>query len=272
MLYVHGFSATSEEIRPVPDRVARGLDANLVYTRLTGHGRSGAAMVKATGGDWIADMEEALAVAARVGERVLIIATSTGGTLAAIAAVDSPYRDRIAGIAFLSPNFGLSVPTWPVLAWPGARIWGPLLAGRERRFEPVNETHARFWTLTYPSVALLPMVALVRYALGRDVKAASAPALFLYSEKDRVVSPAATRKVARSWGGAVTLAPQEVLPGSDRNCHVIAGDALSPPMTAPTVAVILDWARPIARDVWALPLRPSGAPAEYVDQVEKPAP
>lgn len=53
ILYVHGFSATSEEIRPVPDRLADALGANLVYTRLTGHGRGGDAMAEATVNDWM---------------------------------------------------------------------------------------------------------------------------------------------------------------------------------------------------------------------------
>ena len=30
LLYVHGFSATSEEVRPVPDNVAAALGANIV--------------------------------------------------------------------------------------------------------------------------------------------------------------------------------------------------------------------------------------------------
>ena len=38
VVYLHGFSATSEEIRPVPDRVAAGLGANLYFTRLAGYG------------------------------------------------------------------------------------------------------------------------------------------------------------------------------------------------------------------------------------------
>ena len=55
VVYLHGFSATSEEIRPVPDRVAAGLGANLVFTRLTGHGRPGAALARATVADWMAE-------------------------------------------------------------------------------------------------------------------------------------------------------------------------------------------------------------------------
>jgi len=41
IVYLHGFSASSEEIRPVPDQVAQSLGANLYFARLTGHGRSG---------------------------------------------------------------------------------------------------------------------------------------------------------------------------------------------------------------------------------------
>ncbi|MGR3542538.1 MAG: alpha/beta hydrolase, partial [Hasllibacter sp.] len=38
VVYVHGFSATSEEARPMPDLVAEGLGANLHFARLEGHG------------------------------------------------------------------------------------------------------------------------------------------------------------------------------------------------------------------------------------------
>ena len=89
VLYIHGFSATSEEIRPVPDHVAEALGANLVFTRLTGHGRPGAAMLEATPKAWMQDTAEALAAAAQVGERVVVIANSTGATLATVAALDA---------------------------------------------------------------------------------------------------------------------------------------------------------------------------------------
>jgi hypothetical protein len=40
VVYLHGFSADREEIRPVPDDVATALGANLFLTRLAGHGLS----------------------------------------------------------------------------------------------------------------------------------------------------------------------------------------------------------------------------------------
>ncbi|MCP9481854.1 lysophospholipase [Shimia sp. CNT1-13L.2] len=128
IVYVHGFSATSEEIRPVPDRVAERLGANLVYTRLQGHGRPGAALAEATAQGWMNDFAEAVEIGRRVGERVVVMATSTGGTLAAEAALQDALMEDVAGIIFVSPNFAIGDPAAAVLTMPGARdvagAWG----------------------------------------------------------------------------------------------------------------------------------------------------
>jgi pimeloyl-ACP methyl ester carboxylesterase len=88
ILYLHGFSASSEEIRPVPDRVAEALGTNLIFARLTGHGRDGDALAAARAGDWVDDAALFIALARKAGERVLIMGTSAGGALAAYAATD----------------------------------------------------------------------------------------------------------------------------------------------------------------------------------------
>ena len=77
ILYVHGFSATSQEIRPVPDEVAVALGANLVFTRLAGHGRPGAALADVTVNDWMRDVAEGLAIAREAGEQVLVISAGS---------------------------------------------------------------------------------------------------------------------------------------------------------------------------------------------------
>ena len=132
-------------------------------------------------------------------------------------------------------------PAAKILTWPGARWWGPLLAGRERRFDPMNDAHAKFWTIQYPSVAVLPMAALVKYTLAQDFSGVYIPALFVYSPDDQVVSAQATLDLAKRWGAPSTLAPQTLTPVDDPNSHVIAGDILSPGMTESAVRVMLDW-------------------------------
>jgi alpha-beta hydrolase superfamily lysophospholipase len=241
VVYIHGFSATSEEIRPVPDRVAEALDANLLFWRLAGHGRDGAAMAEPSVGDWIADMAQALAVADRLGDRVTVIATSTGGTLAAVAATLPELAPGIDRLVLVSPNFEVVHPGARLLTWPAVRLWGPLVAGQERSFVPFNEAHGRYWTTRFPTVAAVPMAALVAHARRLDFGSVEIPTLFLFSDADQVVRAAATRDVAARWGGPAVISAQVTGPGDDPLAHVIAGDILSPSMTAGVSAEIIDW-------------------------------
>lgn len=239
VLYVHGFSATSEEIRPVPDRLAAALGANLVYTRLRGHGRDGAALAEARVADWMADMAEALAAARAVGERVVVVATSTGATLATAAALDPELSQGMAALVMISPNYGLNAPAARLLNWPAARFWLPLLVGSERRIIPRTPEQARYWTTRYPVVALLPMAALVQRVARLEVEDARVPALFRLSEADRVVRADAARRIAARWGAPSVLQLVTMEPGDDPDAHVIAGAILSPGQTDRALADIL---------------------------------
>lgn len=239
VVYIHGFSATSEEIRPVPDRVAGALGANLLYWRLAGHGRGGGAMAEPRASDWIEDMAQALAVAGQLGDTVTVIATSTGGTVAAIAATLPGLAPQIDRLVLVSPNFGIVNPAGRILTWPAVRLWGPLVAGAERSFQPLNEAHARYWTTRYPTVATVPMGALVVAAHDRDYSGVDIPTLFLFSDDDQVVNAQTTREIAARWGGAPVLAPQTLGPEDDRYSHVLAGDILSPSMNDRVTGEIL---------------------------------
>ncbi len=241
LVYIHGFSATSEEIRPVPDRIAAALGANLVYARLRGHGRGSDAMADPTVHDWMRDVAEALAAGRAVGERVIVLSTSTGGTLAAAAALDPQMSRDVAAMIFVSPNFGVNDPAAALLTWPGARYWLPLVVGARIDFEPKSEAQATFWTTSYPTVALLPMGALVKAVRGLDFARVTIPALFWFSLDDQVVRPDRTIDIAARWGGAATVRNVTMGPGDAANSHVIAGDIMSPGQTDGAVRGMLEW-------------------------------
>lgn len=243
VVYVHGFSATSEEIRPVPDRVATELGANLHFTRLAGHGRDGAAMTDLRAGDWIEDMAEAIEIGRRIGERVIVIGTSTGGTLTALAATDPDLSADLAGVVLVSPNFALANPAAQLLKLPWVRHWGPIVAGSQRSFVTHNEDHAKFWTSTYPTVATIPMSALADHVLRRDFTLVEVPALFLYAQQDEVVIADVTHQVFSSWGAPRAREMFVMGPGDDPASHVIAGDILSPGQTDKAVEAIVRWAQ-----------------------------
>ncbi|MEP4249393.1 alpha/beta hydrolase [Tateyamaria sp.] len=241
ILYVHGFSATSQEIRPVPDLLAKSLGANLIYTRLQGHGRSGDALATGTVQGWATDLDEGLQAARIAGRKVLILATSTGATLVAAKAQDAEMMQDVAGLIFVSPNFGVNTPVARLLSWPAARYWLPPLAGAQRSFEPANADHATYWTTSYPSVAVLPMAALIDAAVAQDASAQTLPALFWFSNEDNVVRPDITADIASRWGGPSKVVNPVMGPMDDPSSHVIAGDILSPGQTEIAFEGMLAW-------------------------------
>ena len=243
ILYVHGFSATSQEIHPVPDRVADALGANLIYTRLQGHGRTSPdAMADGTVTGWMRDLAEGLAAARQAGDEVIVMSTSTGGTLVTAALDVSGMLESVTGTIFVSPNYGLNTGLEPLLTAPAARYWLPLLAGDRRSFEPKNEEHGTYWTTEYPSVAVLPMAAIVKKVREMDVSGTAIPALFAYSPDDQVVRPDITQRLMGDWGAATThFDPGPMGPNDDPQAHVIAGDIMSPGKTDATVEAMVTW-------------------------------
>jgi len=241
IVYLHGYSASSEEIRPVPDQVADTLGANLFYTRFAGHAREGAAMAEPRGEDWLNDTAEAMEIGRRIGKRVIVLSTSTGGTLATAAAADPDMAKGLAGIVMVAPNFRIANPMATILTWPGVRWWGPKVAGEMREFEPENALHAKYWTTRYPTVATVTLGHMVRYVSKVTYENLTQPALFIFSDQDQVVDPEATRAVIGRWGGPVETEVMPIRDGVDAYGHVLVGDIKSPANTEWAVGRIVAW-------------------------------
>ncbi|MER9584504.1 alpha/beta fold hydrolase [Mesorhizobium sp. M0276] len=245
IVYIHGFSASKGEVRPLPDDVADQLDANLFYTRLTGHGQDGAAMTQGSINAWVNDYEEALAIGRAIGDKVIVISTSTGGSLATWAATQPGASDGVAAIAFISPNFGVKASGAEILTMPWGKQIARLVAGKEHSFLPRNALHEKFWTTRYPIEATLPMQALTELAYGAPVEKATIPALFIFSDSDKVVRPDRTREIAGRWGAPCELVPVDDT--GDIDNHVIAGDALSPSTTTFLAQRIAVWIEAVVK-------------------------
>lgn len=249
VVYLHGFTASSEETRPVSDEVAKTLGANLYFTRFAGHARGPAAMAEPVADDWMADLAEALTVGAAIGERVLIIATSQGASVLTAGLGTPglrealPFADRIAGVVMIAPNFRLADPLRAFASdLPGAGVLMPLLIGDTIRAEVRSPEHATFWNTTYPTRSALPMAKLLRAARAADTASIDLPLLLLRSPQDKVVSNAATDRVLRNWKGPVERVDFPHGPGMDAGAHVIAGRIRSPGVTPAVISAITRWA------------------------------
>jgi esterase/lipase len=241
IVYLHGFSATSQEIRPVPDRVAADLGANLYLPRLKGHGLPGVAMGDARADDWVKGLAEAMEIARRLGDRVILMTTSTGGTLAAVGLNFPEIMKGAAGIIFVSPNFGVHNNLSFLGRLPFGRVWFSWLAGNERSWEPINALQGKYWTTSYPPHAIIPMMTMIAHTENMDFSKVSIPAMFYFSDKDTVVDAAITRDVIAEWGGSVHVVNPILENVLTDSYHVIAGDIVSPSQTVPATGAMLDW-------------------------------
>src|SRR5664279_6520927 len=101
-LYLHGFSASKAEGDPVHKDLAKKYQANLFLSRLAEHGidRGDSSMINLKAGEYEASAEKALAIAEKLGDEVIVIGTSAGGTLSLFLASRHP---EIKAIILYSP-------------------------------------------------------------------------------------------------------------------------------------------------------------------------
>lgn len=241
IVYIHGFSASPQETRPLPDIVAANLKANLFFTRLFGHGTTANPMAQVSVNAWVNDFAEALAIGERLGDKVVVMGTSTGGALTTWAITQPVFKDRVAAVILFSPNYGVRAFGSSLLTLPFARELAHLVMGETRSFEPATDLQRFYWTTTYPVDAILPMAELVKLAVNADVDQARMPALFVISPDDQVVQPEITRSMAARWRAPHKLV--EVDGVEDPSKHVLAGKAMSPSTTEPLAKLTTEWLR-----------------------------
>lgn len=242
LVYLHGYSATRQEVHPLPELIADATGANLFETRLTGHGRDGKAMLDGNTTAWKDDAREALDVGLLIGERVVVLSTSTGGTLSTWLATQARAQD-IAALVMISPNFAPADKALFALDWP---IAGPLLLAwlgdEERSWTPLNAAQSRYWTWHYPWPALVELARLLKDVERIDKATIRAPTLMIYSPGDKVVDPDAIRSAFAQWG-APRKRLLEYRRSGDPSQHVLAGDIVSPGSTAELASVITAFLR-----------------------------
>jgi len=242
IVYIHGFSASRMEVWPLCDRLAQSLGANLFYTRLTGHGQDGTALAEARVGDWLADGLEAVAIGSRLADKIILIGTSTGATLATWLAAQPSVAPRIHRLILLSPNYFPKNPMAAIALWPpGLRLFEAFF-GRWRSFSVANARHARFWTVRYPVRAIATMMQLVLRAWQIDRKHTVMPVLMMINPWDRVIN--VSLAVIRYLAFPSSQKRLVLFRGNkDLGRHVLAGDILAPESTARALAVIQAYLR-----------------------------
>ncbi|MFT4629162.1 MAG: esterase/lipase [Arenicella sp.] len=226
IVYIHGFSATRQEVSPLVELLADQRQANVYFTRLQGHGRDEDAMAEGSVEGWKQEALLALATGHVLGDKVILMGTSTGGTL--ITWLNSQYEaNDVYASVLISPNFEVMSKSAHVLQWSLGRWFVSTFVDDYHSFEPLNDFHKKYWTERYPIEAAVPMLDLVDEVFGLDKTRIATPQLIVYSPNDQIVNPDATIATATQMKSAnVTLVPFTI--SKDPVQHLLVGKMSSP--------------------------------------------
>jgi len=227
IVYLHGFGATLPETRPFADQIAEGIGANLFYTRLRGHGRGRVAFSEAKASEWMEDAYEALAIGRRLGNKVILMGTSTGASLAVWLA-RCEGGEGIAALILISPNFGPKDPNAKFLIYPWASVFLPKIMGETFSWSSPNKKIMKYYNTEHSIDPLFEMMALVTYVNELDMKHFDVPILTLFSPQDVVVDHGNTVRFLNRLPGASRSETHCIDQSGDPQNHLIVGDIWSP--------------------------------------------
>lgn len=186
IVYLHGWSASQEEGDPIHIETAKRYGFNLYLPRLSGHGLiEDEPLLTITADKLVNSAKEAIAVGKQLGDKVIVMATSTGGTLALFLAGGDP---DIAGLLLYSPNIEIFDSNAKLLTKP----WGVQLAkivkgGDYHEFEDPSEADRQYWTTKYRVEALSQLQVLMDETMTAETFQSVRQPLFLgYYYKDEI--------------------------------------------------------------------------------------
>ena len=230
VLYLHGFSASIAEGNPVHLNIGKALKANVYLPRLYDHGLIEAEpLLDFTGQQHLDSAKEALAIAKKIGEKVIVISSSTGGTLSLILG-DDP---QIAALLLFGPNVEIYNPDAKLLTLPwGLYIARAVLNSKYHTMDNITEQKLNYWTTQYRLEPTIHLQKLVETSMRPEVfKKVTAPVFMGYyykneQEHDRVVSIPALLKMYDQLGTPDDQKQKMAFP--DAGDHVIISYLTTP--------------------------------------------
>lgn len=223
VVYLHGFSASQEEGDPIHTDFAKRFGCNLYLSRLEDHGiDTSEALLTLTADRLWNSAKEAYVIGKQLGKKVILLATSTGGSLALKLAAEYP---DIAALFLLSPNIAINDPN----AWLLNNHWGlqiaQMIKGKYNTSSDTTARYAQYWHNKYRMEAAVQLEELVETTMkGSTFEKVKQPVLLLYYYKDEdhqdpVVKVSAMKRMFTQLGTPDSLKRQAAIPNAGE--HVL---------------------------------------------------
>lgn len=183
LLYLHGFSASPQEGYPLNHDFPERYGMNAYIPRLHAHGlETGQNLVDMTPDLLIESAKDALKIARQLGDKVILMSTSTGGTLSLILAAGNP---DIAGVILYSPNIEMVETTTKILTFPWGLQIGKLVGGEMIEYPDDPPLEQKYWQSSYRIEAVAYLQSLVENTMtNRTFEKVEQPLFLGYYYKD----------------------------------------------------------------------------------------
>lgn len=186
IVYLHGFSASQGEGDPVHRDIARRFHCNLYLPRLAGHGLDTAdPFIDFSAESYWESAKEALAVGKQIGKKVILMGTSTGGTLALLLAADYP---DVHSLVLLSPNIKINDPnSWLLNNHWGLQVARTVLNSDYIESKDQRAIYKQYWYSKYRIEGAVQLQELLEETMVEsNFQKVKQPVLMLYYYKDKV--------------------------------------------------------------------------------------
>jgi esterase/lipase len=230
IVYLHGFSASQMEGDPVHQNIAKQFHCNLYLARLAEHGIDTTEdLMNLTAEKYWESAKMAYAIGKQIGKKVILMGTSTGGTLALQLAATYP---EIAGLILYSPNIEVFNPSAPLLDNPwGLQIGRAVLKSNYVDIKYKDSAYPKYWNSHYRIEAVVNLQNLLEATMTEATfKKINQPTLALYyykdeAHQDNVVKVSAIQKMMQQIATPSDLKMEMAMPNTGN--HVIASPIVS---------------------------------------------
>lgn len=241
IVYLHGFSASQEEGRPIHTNIAKEFGCNLYLARLAEHGLDTAdPLIRLTPESYWQSCKDALAIGRQLGDRVILMGTSTGGTNALQLA--ATYPNDVAALVLLSPNVSIFEKSSFLLNDPwGLQIAETIIGGNEMISTDERPIYRQYWYWKYPIKAATELEEYLETTMVKETfEKVKQPTLLLYYYKDdvhqdSVVSVPAMLKMYEELGTPTGKKEKLALPNAGN--HVLGSYIRSKDLLGVQVAI-----------------------------------
>lgn len=167
LVYLHGYSASPMEGDPVVFDFAKKYGMNLYAPLLAQHGIEDKESFKTlTPKMLMDDAKEAIAIGKLLGEKVIVMSCSTGGTLSIPLCAENP--DMIDALAMFSPNFALYDSKASILSGPWGLQMARKIQGSNYRRIPLPPSCHGYWTMDYRLEGLVALQSLIDETMKKE--------------------------------------------------------------------------------------------------------